>query len=193
MARMINKLPSYQWYTCYPQLVSRICHPNKDIIELLQQILVKVLKEFPHQALWSLMAITKSLTSQRAHRANAVIAKAKQIGTPTDLLDEAEELCSNLLDLCNYPINRGVTNLTLSSNFGHLKRLLRKPLKVIIPLQSALTVMLPPDGKPEKNRRPFSLNPVTIEGMKEEIEIMPSLQKPRKITLRVSLFFQRSN
>ncbi len=184
--RLIKTLPAYQWYTCYLQLISRICHPTKDVHELLQQILVKVLQTYPHQALWPLMAITKSLNTSRAHRAADVIAKAKQAKAPPELLDQGETFCSYLLELCNYPIPKNVASLSMQRDFPPLKRMFRKPLDLIIPLQSSLFGTLPPDGKPPKDPQSvFPSNRITIHSMKDEIEIMPSLQRPRKICMKV--------
>jgi serine/threonine-protein kinase ATR len=185
MGKLINRLPSYQWYICYLQLISRICHPSKDVHELLQQILVKVLKEYPRQALWPLMAITKSLNPVRATRANSVINKAKQVGAPVELLDQGETFCTHLLDLCNYNVPKQSVTLSLQTAFSNFKRFVKKPLDLIIPLQSSLSATLPADGKTNALHNAFPTNQITVLAMKDEIEIMSSMQRPRKIGMKV--------
>lgn len=89
--KFVSRFPSYLWYTCYPQLVSRISHPNTEIFEnlqvsglyllhtyfthLFQAILLKVLNDYPNQALWSVVAITQHKQKERNERAQAVLAK----------------------------------------------------------------------------------------------------------------------
>lgn len=46
----------------------------------------------------------------------------------------------------------------------------------------ALTVTLPPDGKHIPGWRPFA-EPITIAGMEDEIEVLRSLQVPKKVRI----------
>lgn len=84
MKGYLEQLPSYVWYTCYPQLVSRICHASKEVTELLQLVLTKVLVEHPHQAMWVLVAVLKSSKDSRQQRAHAVLNKAKSTASTQD-------------------------------------------------------------------------------------------------------------
>lgn len=55
------------------------------------------------------------------------------------------------------------------------------PLEVQVPVQALFTVDLPPGGKLPPGHRPVSMQ-ATIAGMKDEVVIMQSLMKPKKIT-----------
>ena len=78
MAELTQALPPYQFLVAFSQLVSRVTHPNADVfnqlevrttrilyalhfIKLLplQVIVLKLLKHFPQQALWMMIAISK--------------------------------------------------------------------------------------------------------------------------------------
>ena len=48
-----------------------------------------------------------------------------------------------------------------------------------MPVMRALTVALPPGGAVDKGWRAFG-DPVTISGIKDQIDVMHSLQKPKK-------------
>lgn len=185
MQSFISSIPSYKWYTCFPQLVSRICHTNRQVYDCLQTLLVKVLGEFPQEALWALMSITESLTAPRATRANAVLQMAKEKGTSSELLDQAERFCSFLLNICDAPLSNSkpIAKTTLRELLKTVKSDKRSrrnvynngPIQMIVPLQSSLTVLLDKKG--------FGTEKITIQKVDENVEIMSSLQKPRKITI----------
>jgi serine/threonine-protein kinase ATR len=56
---------------------------------------------------------------------------------------------------------------------------------VIVPLQSQLTVSLPPksekDEEEDKSYNPFHYEMITVQNFKQELTILASLQKPKKI------------
>ena len=52
-----------------------------------------------------------------------------------------------------------------------------------MPIQSSLTTTLPASGRTEENYQPFAYDLPTIEGVKNEIEVLGSLQRPKKVTL----------
>lgn len=64
-----------------------------------------------------------------------------------------------------------------------LKRMM--PLPIIVPVQSSLNVGLPPSGKSESSYCPFQ-GSVCIEDIEDEVKIMASLQRPKKIAFRGS-------
>jgi serine/threonine-protein kinase ATR len=41
-----DKLPPYIWLSVFSQLVSRICHPDGDILNCLKEIIAKVLYRY---------------------------------------------------------------------------------------------------------------------------------------------------
>jgi serine/threonine-protein kinase ATR len=114
------------------------------------------------------------------------------------LISMAQRLVDRLLHLCNAPVSRN--ELSMKNDFPELYALL--PIEdLIIPLQNSLIVTLPAQGADLASHRPFPPNLVTFQGklprssfsthgelnprsgFHDEIDIMPSLQKPRKITV----------
>ena len=93
MKEIMRRLPPYQFLIAFPQLISRICHPNSDVFLLLevwvvdvddvvdidvnvdvvdidvdvmlllytsyQTIILKLLENYPQQALWMMIAVSK--------------------------------------------------------------------------------------------------------------------------------------
>ena len=54
------------------------------------------------------------------------------------------------------------------------------PLDVMVPTTGGLTLTLPASGLTEKTHNPFG-RAVTIAGIKDEVVIMSSLQRPKKV------------
>lgn len=75
--RLVQKVPTYQFLTAIPQLISRICHPNPEVQDTLELIIVTVLSVYPQQTLWHLMAVAKSNVQARVQRVISIFNKAR--------------------------------------------------------------------------------------------------------------------
>jgi len=60
MSGFSQKLAPYQFLTAFPQLISRICHTHVDVFHQLKDITARLLASFPQQAMWLMMAVSKS-------------------------------------------------------------------------------------------------------------------------------------
>lgn len=75
--------------------------------------------------------------------------------------------------------------MSAKSDMSQLVRMM--PLAVVIPSVASLGMLLPPSGKTSsKDHRPFA-NPVTIAKMEDRIDVMVSMQKPKKASVFPSL------
>ncbi|GAA6058573.1 hypothetical protein JCM10212_007012 [Sporobolomyces blumeae] len=184
-------LPVYQWLTVLPQLVSRVLHPNETVTSTLETILVKVLRSYPHHGFWAMASGAKSMTRGRAKRNMRIfskvgVGKRQEQGIDGDqvgpLIEEGLKLVEQLLFLCDYHISGKIDTLSLQKTFPDLYKL--APTKLIIPLQSSLTVTLPFDASRAATHKPFPDNLPAFHSFDDQINIMSSLQKPRKITVR---------
>lgn len=68
-----------QWYTAFPQIISRVGHQNADIWSMLQKLIRTVIQEYPNQALWKFVAVVKSNQTSRSRRGQAILQKLKVI------------------------------------------------------------------------------------------------------------------
>ena len=57
--------------------MSRIGHQNKKVYRILEQIIIAVLKEYPHQALWAMVGMINSTKQRRAERCKQIIQKVQ--------------------------------------------------------------------------------------------------------------------
>jgi len=71
--------------------VSRICHTNPEVRDTLRALLTHILSSHPQQALWSLVAVSKSTFVARKEAAFEVINAAKKVavkrGVKKDVFD----------------------------------------------------------------------------------------------------------
>ncbi|KAF5185097.1 serine/threonine-protein kinase ATR [Thalictrum thalictroides] len=183
----LKDLPNYQWLTSLPQLVSRICHENEDIVKLVKAIITNVLQEYPQQGLWIMAAVSKSTVLARREAASEIIQGARK-GFPhgsdeNKLFVQFASFIDHLIKLCFHPGQPKAKTINISTEFSALKRMM--PLGIIMPLQQALTVTLPSCDKnltDQLRANIFSATDIaTIAGIKDEAEILSSLQRPKKV------------
>ncbi|CAO1612632.1 unnamed protein product [Jaminaea pallidilutea] len=173
-------LQAYQWFACFPQLTSRMVHKNDAVWQVLKGILSVVVKKYPEQAMWGLVAAFQSTDSSRRRRATEIVQASKD-NRNSKTIETSQHLASELLHLCNFPVSSKTTALTLERDFPRLHAL--ADCRLIVPIQASLTVSLPTNNEPKADHSPFPLNVPRFKGFESTIEIMQSLQKPRKVVV----------
>ncbi|RDY02662.1 Serine/threonine-protein kinase ATR, partial [Mucuna pruriens] len=185
----LKDLPTYHWLTVLPQLVSRICHQNEEIVRLVKLIITSVLRQYPQQGLWIMAAVSKSTVPSRREAAAEIIQAARKGFRPgsneNSLFVQFATLIDHLIKLCFHAGQSRSRTINLSTEFSSLKRMM--PLGIIMPIQQSLTVNLPTyDGNLGDSNMSniFSATDLpTISGIADEAEILSSLQRPKKIIL----------
>ena len=194
--KYIDRLPAFVFYTAFAQIVARICHTNQAIYSSLVDIVAKVVVAHPQQALWTLLAMIKSSAKDRSHRGISCMTKilesAKKMKTETahsevkTLMMQGQKLSDQLLQVCegNIQGKPGTVSMARDLGFNHKTA----PCRLVIPLESTLTAMLPPviDNANMRLHRAFSKDTVTISTFLDDVLVLQSLQRPRKISIRGS-------
>ncbi|XP_023240203.1 serine/threonine-protein kinase ATR-like [Centruroides sculpturatus] len=185
---LVDKLPLFLFMTAFPQLISRICHPHQGIVNQLQRIISKLLVAYPQQSMWMMIAVSKSSYPMRVQRCREIFSLAKKIQPDlTKFISDSISLTEKLVELCNKSVND--TSLSIKSNLSTLPRLLSDGSfsKIMLPLQSLMTITLPTtDFSLQTDYNPFPKSPVYIVEFLDKVEILTSLQKPKKVTIRGS-------
>ncbi|KAI9025680.1 hypothetical protein DFJ74DRAFT_605145 [Hyaloraphidium curvatum] len=188
MRKVVGYLPAYQFLSAFPQILSQICHRNPLVFSVLETIMINVLTAYPQQGLWQLIPVSKSTFSARAKRGEQVLNKIKvqifarsrslQLLIPTSL-----EITDELLHLAQYKdvANPKATSFSISRDFKNLHK--ASHLSMIVPMQSLMSVNMPSDNQTVANHSPFGKDLVTIQRFMDEVEVMPSLVKPKKIAI----------
>lgn len=191
MRGCLKDLPTYQWLTVLPQLVSRICHQNDETVRLVKHIITSVLQMYPQQALWTMAAVTKSTVSSRRDAAAEIIQAARRgsaQGGINSMYVQFATLVDHLIRLCFHQGQTKAKTINILTEFSALKRLM--PVDIIMPTQESLTVNLPSCDANSTDSGPshtFSYSDLpTISGIADEADILSSLQRPKKV--RPNLF-----
>ncbi|KIR51714.1 serine/threonine-protein kinase ATR [Cryptococcus gattii Ru294] len=171
-----HDLPAYQFYTAFPQIVSRIVHPSTDVSRILRSIMVRVISEYPQQALWPMVGVMKSCQDERRHACLAVFQRATSISTT---IRDADIFSSTLLKFTDHKVDGRKREKSIQSHFPYVKSAF--PTKMILPLQDALTCSLPTSSDTVKTHNPFPNAPIEIHDVEDRVDIMPSLQRPKKL------------
>ncbi|CAK1547250.1 unnamed protein product [Leptosia nina] len=186
-----ERLPIYLYLTAFSQIVSRICHPVKEVYLQLKAIIVKLIMAYPQHTLWMMMCVIKSSYPQRNKRCTDVFADPR-LKEPRmlKLISDFTQLAEKLIELCNKPIVGSGNTTTVSSLVRTLPRLLATDnfSHIMMPFQEFCKIVLPSKAA-RQERIDFNIPadpPVYITGIEEQIQILPSLQKPRKVTLKGS-------
>ncbi|WEW59433.1 serine/threonine-protein kinase M1 [Emydomyces testavorans] len=204
LRKYINRIPPALLFTILPQVVTRICHLNSTVYNILTQIVLKTVQAFPQQGLWTLLAVLKSSTKDRASRGLACIHKitvyvadrsqevAKKHKSDTSaadiraIINQGQKFSDELLKLCVAPVEDRITKVSLARELGFNHRV--APCRLVIPLETTLTPILPASHESNflKTFRAFPNDPITIETVLDEGLVLHSLQRPRKISIRGS-------
>lgn len=190
MRGCLKDLPTYQWLTVLPQLVSRICHQNEDTVRLVKHIITSVLHQYPQQALWIMAAVTKSTVPSRREAAAEIIQAARKRSTDkgvNSLFTQFATLIDHLIKLCFHAGQPRARTINISTEFSALKRMM--PVEIIMPTQQSLSANLPSyyiNQTDSVAADTFCLTDLpTISGISDEADILSSLQRPKKVSLSV--------
>ncbi|XP_044230797.1 serine/threonine-protein kinase ATR [Thunnus albacares] len=182
-------LAPYQFLTAFSQLISRVCHSSDEVFTVLMTIVAKVFLAYPQQAMWLMTAVSKSSYPMRMNRCNQILKKAISLKQSLEkFIGDANKLTDKLLELCNKPVDGNSTTLSMSVHFKQLKRMVEEPTfsQILIPLQSVLIPTLPSTGGANTEHDAFPGHWAYLDGFEDIVEILASLQKPKKISLKGS-------
>ncbi|KAL4803894.1 hypothetical protein BDV18DRAFT_166188 [Aspergillus unguis] len=195
LRKYVNRMPAALLFTILPQVVARICHPNPTVYNLLAKVVAKAVNAFPQQGLWTVLAVVKSSSGDRASRGFTCLQKITEMNkklkseaTPDvrGMISQGQKFSDELLRLCVAKIENKISRVYLARqlNFNHKVA----PCRLVVPFQAMLTPSLPASHEAEylKGFRAFPRDSTTIEAVLDDAQILNSLQKPRKISIRGS-------
>ncbi|GLD94292.1 hypothetical protein PINS_up002902 [Pythium insidiosum] len=174
-------LPAYEWLVCFPQVISRICHPNPVVVEGVKKIMLRVLLTYPTQAMWPLLGLSQSLNTQRRKQAQEIITTTQRQFVAVGRTDvatgfaEGVRLAEELISLASHdPANQRKIHI----------RLTRIRTRILVPIQSALNTVLPASGLAPSDDNHAAFSPhsqVHIKAFSDKAEVMMTKEKPKRI------------
>ncbi|KAF9923098.1 serine/threonine-protein kinase M1 [Linnemannia zychae] len=187
MNNLADHLPEYMFLSAFPQIISRICHKNPDAFFALQRIIANVVLAYPDQAIWQMVSVSRSIVHERkrvCHKILHNIQVQPVIGPGImEKVNEAFDLCDNLIALCTVDIqDKTITKISLEKAFPRIATQLKRGYNVTVPGQRSLWPTLPKSSETMASHQAFSPGLPKIDRFLDEIDVMSSLQRPRKIT-----------
>ncbi|ANB14311.1 protein kinase MEC1 [Sugiyamaella lignohabitans] len=126
-------------------------------------IIVTIARDYPHQALWSILAVVNSRQEKRQNKGKSIINRLRATtknssgsSTARELLNPAVKLVSVFINFCNTtpPRNRATCDLTRDLNFD----MSSVPCKLAMPVRQMLDISLPATPSEVKHHSPFQEN-----------------------------------
>lgn len=201
VARGLDKLPTYQWLTAFPQVVSRIGHADVGTYRVLSRIILAVIMAYPLQSIWSMVSVSQSKKHERLSRCQAIFKKvrsaragadpqfsqtpetprassqlagknAREVGDLSTFINKAMAMTTELLKLARHEVVKTSSSFSMRRHFPVLQQLAPSPL--LIPLQEALTVSLPSSAAALKRHEhnPFPVTTVRFKGQQIIFQIV---------------------
>jgi serine/threonine-protein kinase ATR len=176
MALMTNfskRLSPSCWMTAMPQLISRICHDNRDVAELIRLIITDAALVYPHQVMWALMGVSKSTRPNRKSAARSIIngAKRRSSAANKDVFVDSEGFAEQINKVCFYVPQDNAKTISAKRHAPHLVKKMPFHNRVAVPTLRILSNF--------QKDQPL----VTVAGVEDDIAVMSSLQKPKRIVL----------
>ncbi|KAM7348674.1 ATR serine/threonine kinase meiotic 41 isoform 2-T2 [Cochliomyia hominivorax] len=207
ISNCVNMLPTCIFYTAFSQLLSRICHPSGDVFNNLKNIFIKLIEHFPQQSLWMLLPIFKSCHNSRVKRCRLIFTDAR-LNKPAfqKLLTDFNSLAERLIELTNKEVNidssyqlsnlvRQLPRLFEDSNFSKIMLPFEKFMQPSFPITSTaeslnLNISISPDTTTSScssvPSNPFPNSCVYLCGIGEDVVVLRSAARPKKITIECS-------
>ncbi|KAH7045160.1 hypothetical protein B0J12DRAFT_669729 [Macrophomina phaseolina] len=193
---VIGRLPAYVFYTALPQMITRISHPNPKTYDVLSKIIIKVAVAHPQRSLWSLFAVVRSKSHDRSTRGSHLLLKLKEAGKKAKsdssgpdlktLINQGERLSTALLHACDAHLPEKQSRVSLSRDLGFPHKL--APCGLVVPIETTMVASLPRTQEipPSRYKAAFSGTAITIASFSDDVLVLSSLQRPRKLTVRGS-------
>lgn len=166
---------STYFYTALSQILSRLCHNNTQVYAIIKKIVTKLIEEHTQQVLWYLVPM---LNSSVAARKAKVVDILKGVRNHQTLIDSMKKLVERFQNFAFVQPGERIKKISLKDSAKPLLEFLKANRgKFILPFE--FNLQLNHVGSNYK----FSENTVTIHDFHDQVEVMSSLQKPKKVII----------
>ncbi|KAK9504663.1 hypothetical protein O3M35_010947 [Rhynocoris fuscipes] len=188
MVTNVNTLPAYLFMSSFSLILSRINHKCTSCYDILKSITVNIIREFPQQAMW--MAISYYNSSDEGHRLKMkdILDKVKSYKNEqlNKFIKYFIKLTETLIGVSKKAVPANRRDVPLSAICNSLKHMnVLRDVEVMIPAQKFRTISLPNYKYCSKglssDHNPFPLPLVYFKDVKDEVQVLLSIQKPKKL------------
>lgn len=184
-----SKLPRFYWYTVFSQLLSRLLHSDKVTAQIIMGLANNVLQQYPSHALWSVLAQFKSIQADRARKGKKILElfsssdSLNQNLSNSSILQSAKQLFTQLMNVSKKQLPAKVrSSLSLKNDFEF--DFSSTPCQLVVPVKTNFQITLPPSIENLRTHNPFpNSSNVTIAKFKDTVDVLSSMQRPRRLYL----------
>jgi serine/threonine-protein kinase ATR len=195
----LANVPLYIFFIVFAQLTARVLHPTTSIHTLIRKILMRLICEYREQTMWLLM---RSYHSNNPSRKTCIRAMISKVLADSRDNHHQPQLRKFIVDMVRFAelmtcmaqkdvqrgqrVRSGVRHLQFSKDFPELHRLFDRTdsdfSQILLPFRSLVNVTLPKSTH-EQHYQLFAAKDVYIYKFEDTIELLHSLQRPKKIAI----------
>lgn len=149
------------------QMISRLCHQEASALAILQQLSLLLLQAYPHHVLWKIIPLQMSMEPLQRTRANILFESFS-----SKSLENAETVraysyfAECIIGICNAKVDKKALHVPLPRQTKSFKSVASD--RVMLPTSKTLWLLE---------------NSIFIRDVSNEMEVLSSLQRPKKIRL----------
>eukprot|EP00871_Galdieria_phlegrea_P003003 jgi/Galph1/3703/GphlegSOOS_G2332.1 len=189
--RAFDTLPLWQFTTCILQILSRLTHPSSFVRTKLIHLTAKITATYTKHIIWYLAPVINGKNSVRRKASEKIVAMAEKLGDKIvkNSIHYGFEFIKELSEVCLKSAPKNAKKLYFTTSFARFKKLL-PCTHVLIPSKRAMMMSDAelfrknlPNSKYVESIEFSNVELPSIEGVEEEIILMNSLMKPKRISL----------
>lgn len=176
-----------QWYVVLTQLISRITHDDKEIIELISKIIIQLTEKFPSILLYSVFAQSRSVDNNRRKIGSKIMSSLQDTRTSSKkgdlplpkIVASGLLLLESIMSVCNATHNYKhpksgtlMKDLYKDLNFNYPRDSPSRSLA--LPIKENMDLLYNLKGDADKKF-------IYYERFHEKVKILFSLQQPRRV------------
>lgn len=169
--KVFRKAPSGKFLSCISQIAAKILSAPEKVGKHLQLFLLRILQEFPHTAIWKVMNYALSLSPARRKKYQFLPIASKAINGLGELWEEYSRLSQILIELSALKLKEAQASLS-------------KICPRLLQFRGAIIAF--PHSASFYRDSHVPVQYLFMERFEDRVEILPSLQKPRKLVIRCS-------
>ena len=188
ISALLATAPLFIFFSSFAQLTARVLHPMPSITGVLKRILIKLIIGFPQQSMWLLMRSIHSENNNRKNFFKELLNRAMiddSTGNLRKFIPDILKFAKLMTEMCQKNFDPKVKGLSLRRDFSDLHKLFSRSTnfsQILLPFGLLVNVTLPKSFY-EKDYNPFPSKPIFIRSIDDCIDLMHSLQRPKKIKI----------
>lgn len=149
------------------QMISRLCHQEASALAILQQLSLLLLQAYPHHVLWKIIPLQMSVDQLQRTRANTLFESFSYKSLENAETARAYSYFAEcIIGICNAKVDKKAVHIALPRQTKSFKSVACD--RVMLPASKTLWLLE---------------NSIFIRDVSDEIEVLSSLQRPKKIRL----------